>query len=205
VRPQQTKALSCETPLAGAIRNVVGIESGAVSGVIKPRSPAYERRLGDHAMMSVTTKPEFSQPAIETSCGLFDGSIRSNSGSAIGSSSAARPRCSRPTRPVSSSTASTPRPSSAWGPGGMGTGSTRVYCGATVRVMAQGRSHSPPSVSPVTGVNPPRQRRARHGRPRPKPVLLPPVELQPRVPQLVTARTVYSIGRMPSTVDGALV
>ena len=23
-------------------------------------------------MMSVTTKPEFSQPAIETSCGLFD-------------------------------------------------------------------------------------------------------------------------------------
>src|SRR3954469_7210211 len=34
--------------------------------------PALERRIGDHAMTSVTTKPDSSQPAAETAVYLFD-------------------------------------------------------------------------------------------------------------------------------------
>src|ERR1700730_17173490 len=65
VRPQQTKALSCETPLAGAGRNVVGIESGVVSGVIKPRitgacaparSPRHDERYHEACVFAACNR-----------------------------------------------------------------------------------------------------------------------------------------------------
>jgi hypothetical protein len=58
--------------IGGAVRKLVGIESGVVSGVINLKSPALERRAGDHAMGSNVTKPVSAQPAAEASVELFD-------------------------------------------------------------------------------------------------------------------------------------
>ena len=51
---------------------MVGIESGVVSGVFNLESPGLECRAGDHAMRTVTTKPEQLQPSAESSSYLFD-------------------------------------------------------------------------------------------------------------------------------------
>jgi hypothetical protein len=40
--------------------------------VINPNHPALERRTGDHAMTSVTTKLETTPPPTGTGCHLFD-------------------------------------------------------------------------------------------------------------------------------------
>lgn len=57
----------------GAVAELVGIEVGVVSGVIKTSNhPALKRRTGDHAMTNTTTKSDSSQPAAETTSRLFD-------------------------------------------------------------------------------------------------------------------------------------
>jgi putative transposase len=57
----------------GAVAELVGIEVGVVSGVIKTSNhPALKRRTGDHAMTSTSTKSDSSQPAAETTSRLFD-------------------------------------------------------------------------------------------------------------------------------------
>src|SRR5882757_11220189 len=57
----------------GAVAELVGIEVGVVSGVIKTSNhPALKRRIGDHAMTNTTTKSDSSQPAAETTSRLFD-------------------------------------------------------------------------------------------------------------------------------------
>lgn len=57
----------------GAVAELVGIEVGVVSGVIKTLNhPALKRRTGDHAMTNTTTKSDSSQPAAETTSRLFD-------------------------------------------------------------------------------------------------------------------------------------
>src|SRR5260370_1330524 len=59
--------------LPGAVAELVGIEVGVVSGVIKSSNhPALKRRTGDHAMTSTTTKYDSSQPGVETTSRLFD-------------------------------------------------------------------------------------------------------------------------------------
>jgi hypothetical protein len=57
--------------IGGAVRELVGIESGVVSGVINLEPPALERRA-DQAMGSNVTKPVSAQPAAEASVELFD-------------------------------------------------------------------------------------------------------------------------------------
>ncbi len=44
----------------------------SLPGCLTPNHPALERPTGDHAMTSVTTKPDSSQPTGETSVHLFD-------------------------------------------------------------------------------------------------------------------------------------
>src|SRR5712672_1274901 len=57
---------------AGAVAGVVGIEGGAVSGVIHLESSGLVRRTADHVMKSITWKSDSSQPAAETAVYLFD-------------------------------------------------------------------------------------------------------------------------------------
>ena len=57
---------------AGPVAGLVGNEGGVVSGVINLESSGVERRTGDHAMTSITTKPDSSQPAAEMAVDLFD-------------------------------------------------------------------------------------------------------------------------------------
>jgi hypothetical protein len=51
---------------------VVGIEGGAVSGVIHLESSGLVRRTADYVMKSITWKSDSSQPAAETAVYLFD-------------------------------------------------------------------------------------------------------------------------------------
>ncbi|MGY3581761.1 hypothetical protein ACVIGB_000168 [Bradyrhizobium sp. USDA 4341] len=53
----------------GAVAELVGNEGAVVSGVIHP---TLARRTGDHAMTSITTKPDSAQPAAEMAVDLFD-------------------------------------------------------------------------------------------------------------------------------------
>jgi hypothetical protein len=57
---------------AGAVAGVVGIEGGAVSGVIHLESSGLVRRTADYVMKSITWKSDSSQPAAETAVYLFD-------------------------------------------------------------------------------------------------------------------------------------
>src|SRR5712671_3213861 len=45
---------------------------GVVSGCSTSNHPALVRRTGDHAMTSITTKPDSSQPSAEATVDLFD-------------------------------------------------------------------------------------------------------------------------------------
>lgn len=56
----------------GAVAGLVGNEGGVVSGVINLESSGLKRRTGDHAMTSITTKPDSSQPAAEMAVDLSD-------------------------------------------------------------------------------------------------------------------------------------
>src|ERR1700693_6253884 len=56
----------------GPVAGLVGIEVGVVSVVINIESPALKRRPGDNAMKNVTSKPELSHSAIESTSHLFD-------------------------------------------------------------------------------------------------------------------------------------
>ena len=56
----------------GAVARLVGNEEGVVSGVINLESSGVKRRTVDHAMTSVTTKPDSWQLGAETAPHLFD-------------------------------------------------------------------------------------------------------------------------------------
>jgi hypothetical protein len=57
---------------AGAVAGVVGIEGGAVSGLIHLESSGLVRRTADYVMKSITWKSDSSQSAAETAVYLFD-------------------------------------------------------------------------------------------------------------------------------------
>src|SRR5262249_38329852 len=64
-RAQQSMAI-------GSVAGLGGIEGGVGSGGSTSSHPGVERRIGDQAMKSITTKADSSQPVADTAVYLFD-------------------------------------------------------------------------------------------------------------------------------------
>jgi hypothetical protein len=61
-----------QTEKSGAVRRLVGIEVGVVSGCSTSNRLALTRRAGDYAMKKHTTRPDSATAAAETAPHLFD-------------------------------------------------------------------------------------------------------------------------------------
>ena len=118
----------------GAVAKLVGIEGGVVSGVFNLELSGVERRTGDHAMTSITTKPDAVAACRPRRRFIFSttGLIRSKPACAIGSAISSR-RMIR-----SELDAALARP--------------RYAAGEAARAAMRGRDrrHRPPAWPPIT-------------------------------------------------------